>query len=80
MPLLWGWYAVVRMCLQPIVLYMQLQVEEVNWVPLSVVTVCRVPNLATQFARKASAQTSAVMDLTGTTSAHRVLLLMMVSR
>ena len=70
----------MRIYSDPIVGHIQLQVDEVNCVPLSVVIVCGLPNRATQWARNLSAHVSTVVDLSGTTSAQRVLLSMTVIR
>jgi hypothetical protein len=53
---------------------------EVNWVPLSMVTVSGTPKRATQLAMKASTHVLASMFLRGTASNHLVDLSMMVSR
>jgi hypothetical protein len=53
---------------------------EMNWVPLSVVTVSGMPKRATQLAIKASTHVLASIFLIGTASNHLVDLLMMVSR
>ncbi len=52
--------------------YMLFHVEEVNWVPLSVVTVAGMPKHATQPARKASLHMAASMFLSGRASTHLV--------
>jgi hypothetical protein len=44
----------------------------VNWAPLSEVRAAGTPNLETQAAMKASAQSTADIVLTGTASTHRV--------
>ena len=59
---------------------MQAHVDDVNCVPLSVVIVCGVPNLATHSWTKVSAHTSAVIDFSGITSGHLVLLSTIVNR
>jgi hypothetical protein len=53
---------------------------EVNWAPLSVVTVTSMPKRATQLAMKASTHVLASMLRRGTASNHLVDLSMMVSR
>ena len=54
--------------------------SEVNWAPLSVVTVAGIPNLATQVSRNACTTVLAVVSATGTASGHRVVLSTNVKR
>jgi hypothetical protein len=56
------------------------QTAEVNWLPLSEVICCGIPNLDTQPPTKAAAQASAEVDLSGMASAHLVDLSRTVSK
>jgi hypothetical protein len=56
------------------------QTAEVNWLPLSEVISCGIPNLDTQPPTKAVAQASAKVDLSGMASAHLVDLSRTVSK
>jgi hypothetical protein len=53
---------------------------DVNWAPLSDVMVAGTPNLETQPAKRALAQSAAVMDWSGITSGHLDVLSIMVNR
>ena len=63
----------------PSYLQTPVQMEDMNWLPLSEVRVSGTPNLATQVEIKALTQDSAVIDNKGTTSGHLVLLSIIVS-
>ena len=56
------------------------QMEDMNWLPLSEVKVSGTPNLETNVEIKARTQDSAVIDDKGITSGHLVLLSIIVSR
>ena len=75
-----GWYAVVRIRLDPNSLVSSAQRFDSNWRPRSVVMVDGVPNHAIQPLTKASATDSAVMLVRGKASGQRVNLSMHVSR
>ena len=66
------------MCLIPSLLQRTAQTAEVNWTPLSIVTVAGTPKRAIQPATKASAQAVAVVEERGITSTQRVDLSMKV--
>ncbi len=70
----------VSTCLIPRLVQADVHRAEVNWVPLSVVTVSGTPKHATQLEMKASTHVLASMFLRGTASNHLVDLSMMVSR
>ncbi len=53
-PLLWGWKAVVSTCLMSRRLQVPNHKAEVNWAPLSIVTMTGMPKCANQLAMKAS--------------------------
>jgi hypothetical protein len=53
---------------------------DVNWAPLSDVMVAGTPNLDTQPAKRALAQSAAVMDERGTASGHLNVLSIIVNR
>ena len=55
-------------------------VEDMSWVPLSLVTCVGTPNLATQFWMKESVTVAASMSWSGTASNHLDDLSIMVSR
>jgi hypothetical protein len=56
------------------------QIEDVNWEPLSDVITAGTPNLEIQVEIRARAQDSAVMEVKGTASGHLVVLSIMVNR
>ena len=66
------------MCLIPSLLQSTAQTAEVNWTPLSVVTVAGTPKRPIQPATNASAQAVAVVEERGITSTQRVDLSMKV--
>ncbi len=70
----------MSMCLMPWLVQAAVHSVEVNWAPLSVVTVGSSLKRATQLAMKASAHVLASMFRRGTASNHLVDLSMMVSR
>ncbi len=71
-PLLWGWYAVVVVCVTTSLLQRASQTADVNWVPLSEVMREGTPNLDTQPPIKASAQEAADISRSGMASNHLV--------
>ena len=79
MALLWGWYAVVVMCLTPSCWQVEAQTEEVNWLPLSEVMLAGMLNLATQLLMRASTQESVSMEVKGMASSHLLDRSMMVN-
>ena len=68
----------VVMCCIPSLLQRTSQTAEVNWTPLSVVMAAGTPNLEIQPDTSASAQADAVVEESGTTSTHLVLLSIIV--
>ncbi len=66
----WGWYAVVGECWMLSRLHRPAHRADVNWVPLSDVMLSGTPNRNIQPAKKALAQSGAVMDESGMASGH----------
>ena len=67
-----GWYAVIRILVQPRTFISSLQSAASNCQPLSVVTVLGVPNLAVHPSMKPLATDSVVMSARGMASGQRV--------
>ncbi len=66
----WGWYAVVGECWMLSRLHRPAHRVDVNWAPLSDMMVSGIPNCDTQPAKRALAQSAAVMDESGMASGH----------
>ena len=79
-PLACRWYAVVVLALIPNWANVFFHNSDVNWAPLSVVTVSGIPKRATQLSMNACKTVSAVVSGIGTTSGHLVVRSTMVSR
>ena len=75
-----GWYAVVRIRLDPSSCISCVQKADSNWDPRSVVTVEGTPNLEVHPLTKAYATVSAVMSVIGMASGQRVNRSLQVSR
>ena len=67
-------------CLCPSCLQSLLQMDEVNWLPLSEVMMAGMPNLAIQLLMRASTQVSVSMEVKGMASSHLLDRSMMMKR